>query len=100
MDVLWLGQSECHEVSAAFERHAQPAADVLHTDLREILSEAYTRLAEQCGRSEESVAVRSSAVDEDGRSASFAGQYETYLNIIGIKRGDSVTRRGSRIRLP
>jgi pyruvate,water dikinase len=29
------------------------------------------------------VAVRSSAVDEDGATASFAGQHETYLNIVG-----------------
>jgi len=29
------------------------------------------------------VAVRSSAVDEDGAAASFAGQHETYLNIVG-----------------
>lgn len=29
------------------------------------------------------VAVRSSAVDEDGAGASFAGQHETYLNIVG-----------------
>jgi phosphoenolpyruvate synthase/pyruvate phosphate dikinase len=28
-------------------------------------------------------AVRSSAVDEDGATASFAGQHETYLNIVG-----------------
>jgi len=28
-------------------------------------------------------AVRSSAVDEDGAGASFAGQHETYLNIVG-----------------
>jgi pyruvate,water dikinase len=28
-------------------------------------------------------AVRSSAVDEDGADASFAGQHETYLNIVG-----------------
>lgn len=70
--------------TAAFERHSQKAADVLHADLREVLAEAYTRLADQCGMSEPRVAVRSSAVDEDGRSASFAGQYETYLNIVGI----------------
>ena len=30
------------------------------------------------------VAVRSSAVDEDGAGASFAGQHETYLNIVGV----------------
>jgi pyruvate,water dikinase len=29
------------------------------------------------------VAVRSSAADEDGGSASFAGQHETYLNVVG-----------------
>jgi len=111
MDVLWLGQSGCDEVSvvggkvaslsrlardyrvppgfclttAAFERHRQsPAAEVLHPELRATLAEAYARLAEQCDASEPSVAVRSSAVDEDGRSASFAGQYETYLHIVGI----------------
>jgi phosphoenolpyruvate synthase/pyruvate phosphate dikinase len=28
-------------------------------------------------------AVRSSAVDEDGATASFAGQHETYLNVVG-----------------
>jgi pyruvate,water dikinase len=37
---------------------------------------------------EPGVAVRSSAVDEDGVIASFAGQYETYLN---IKGADAVT---------
>ena len=30
-------------------------------------------------------AVRSSAVDEDGTMASFAGQHETYLNIVGAE---------------
>jgi pyruvate,water dikinase len=30
------------------------------------------------------VAVRSSAVDEDGSAASFAGQHETFLNIAGV----------------
>ena len=30
-------------------------------------------------------AVRSSAVDEDGVTASFAGQHETYLNIVGAE---------------
>ena len=29
-------------------------------------------------------AVRSSAVDEDGQTASFAGQFETYLNVNGV----------------
>jgi phosphoenolpyruvate synthase/pyruvate phosphate dikinase len=46
---------------------------------------AYQDLAEMCGVSDPSVAVRSSAVDEDGATASFAGQYDTYLNIVGVE---------------
>jgi phosphoenolpyruvate synthase/pyruvate phosphate dikinase len=39
-----------------------------------------------CHRLSEFVAaVRSSAVDEDGAAASFAGQHETYLNIVGAE---------------
>ena len=38
----------------------------------------------------ELVAVRSSAVSEDGHTASFAGQQESYLNVRG---GDAVLRR-------
>jgi phosphoenolpyruvate synthase/pyruvate phosphate dikinase len=51
--------------------------------LREGVSTAYEALAIRCGQPEPSVAVRSSAVDEDGATASFAGQHETYLNIAG-----------------
>jgi pyruvate,water dikinase len=39
------------------------------------------------------VAVRSSAVGEDGVLTSFAGQYETYLNIIGIEAVAEAVRR-------
>jgi phosphoenolpyruvate synthase/pyruvate phosphate dikinase len=38
-------------------------------------------------------AVRSSAVDEDGAAASFAGQHETYLNIVGA---DSIVKAVAR----
>nr|WP_085955992.1 PEP/pyruvate-binding domain-containing protein [Kineosphaera limosa] len=54
----------------------------LPTALRRALSSAYTHL----GRAEP-VAVRSSATAEDLRDASFAGQQDTYLNVIG---GDAV----------
>jgi pyruvate,water dikinase len=41
-------------------------------------------LGRRLGEPEPAVAVRSSAIDEDGAEASFAGQHETYLNISGI----------------
>ena len=49
------------------------------------VSDAYRSLAERCGVSEPGLAVRSSAVGEDGAAASFAGQYETFLNIAGAE---------------
>ena len=52
--------------------------------VREALADAYQGLGARCGADDPRVAVRSSAVDEDGRSASFAGQYETFLNVSGI----------------
>ena len=52
--------------------------------LYKTLASAYRGLADMCGVSDLSVAVRSSAVDEDGVSVSFAGQHETYLNIVGV----------------
>jgi pyruvate,water dikinase len=44
---------------------------------------AYRRLGERCGVADPPVAVRSSAVDEDGADASFAGQHDTFLNVSG-----------------
>ncbi len=44
---------------------------------------AYATLAQQVGKEAPSVAVRSSAADEDGAQSSFAGQHDTYLNVVG-----------------
>lgn len=51
--------------------------------VREALHRAYDELARRCGVDTLRVAVRSSAVDEDGADASFAGQHETFLNVSG-----------------
>lgn len=59
----------------------QPFPPMLYSQL----SAAYQRLADLCQISDPSVAVRSSAVDEDGGTASFAGQHDTYLNVIGVE---------------
>jgi phosphoenolpyruvate synthase/pyruvate phosphate dikinase len=45
---------------------------------------AYAELGNRAGSDEALVAVRSSAADEDGREASFAGQHETILGVRGI----------------
>ena len=47
------------------------------------IREAYRELAARAGTDDLSVAVRSSATAEDLPDASFAGQQETYLNIVG-----------------
>ena len=52
--------------------------------LRAGVTEAYRHLGERTGTTAPRVAVRSSAVDEDGPVASFAGQHETLLNVVGI----------------
>ncbi len=53
--------------------------------LEDAVAAAHARLASRTGRGAGlRVAVRSSAVSEDGRAASFAGQYETYLGVSGV----------------
>jgi phosphohistidine swiveling domain-containing protein len=49
------------------------------------LSTAYTQLGERIGVDQPAIAVRSSAATEDGATASFAGQFQTVLNVRGIE---------------
>jgi len=55
----------------------------LGRDAHALAVAAYRELAQRTGVEEPSVAVRSSAVDEDGAHASFAGQHDTFLNVCG-----------------
>ena len=57
----------------------------LQTELDSAIRQAYQQLCEKAGAELVSVAVRSSATAEDLPDASFAGQQETFLNVIGIK---------------
>lgn len=59
-------------------------AGQLPPDLDEALRCCYDELGQRLGRSSPAVAVRSSATAEDLPDASFAGQQETYLNVVGI----------------
>jgi pyruvate,water dikinase len=51
--------------------------------VRDEVAKRYAELAEQVGVAEPPVAVRSSALGEDGQDATFAGQQETYLWVRG-----------------
>ncbi len=64
------------EIRAMVEAQPFPA------DLEKAIREAFITL--QSGHAEASFAVRSSATAEDLPDASFAGQQETFLNVVGI----------------
>lgn len=109
MDLLWLGETGAHDATlvggkaahlsqlaaeyrvpigfclstAAFE-YASHASLQLPSALSHALEAAYHTLADHLNHDQPSVAVRSSAADEDGSNDSFAGQHETYLNVRGI----------------
>ncbi len=120
--IIWLDQAECQDVSsvggkvanlsrlaaehrvppgfclttAAFRQWAQCEegdSGEIPPELLRQLDELYAEMALRCDADQPSVAVRSSAIDEDGRFASFAGQYETYLNLEGTQAiADAVVR--------
>ena len=52
-------------------------------DLAQEISTAYHDLSQRYGVNESDVAVRSSATAEDLPTASFAGQQDTFLNVLG-----------------
>ncbi|EJE52635.1 phosphoenolpyruvate synthase, partial [Acidovorax sp. CF316] len=64
------------EIRALVEAQPFPA------DLQKAIGEAFATLSE--GNPQASFAVRSSATAEDLPDASFAGQQETFLNVVGI----------------
>jgi pyruvate,water dikinase len=75
-DVRALAQAGA-EIRALVEAQPFPA------NLEQAIREAFITLSS--GNSEASFAVRSSATAEDLPDASFAGQQETFLNVIGIE---------------
>lgn len=73
---------------AAFEKaEAQIAARLrtaeLPADVAEQVRAAYRRLCEDVGVPDVAVAVRSSATAEDSVGASFAGEFETWVDVVG-----------------
>ncbi|MBE0476069.1 MAG: phosphoenolpyruvate synthase [Coriobacteriia bacterium] len=62
-------------------------------DIAEEIREAYAELSRRYGVEEADVAVRSSATAEDLPTASFAGQQETFLNVVGAEELLDACRR-------
>ncbi|MEH1783055.1 MAG: phosphoenolpyruvate synthase [Nostoc sp.] len=79
---------DVEDVKNLRERGKKARSLLIHTpfpiELREAITTAYHRLCEQY-HTETDVAVRSSATAEDLPDASFAGQQETYLNVVGAE---------------
>jgi pyruvate, water dikinase len=74
-----------HRVPDGFSVPVTVMTEAHPLDLRDEITAAISDLV-TCHRLPDFIAaVRSSAVDEDGAAASFAGQHETYLNIVGAE---------------
>ncbi|MEH2076551.1 MAG: phosphoenolpyruvate synthase [Nostoc sp.] len=79
---------DVEDVKNLRERGKKARSLLIHTpfpvELREAIATAYHNLCE-IYHTETDVAVRSSATAEDLPDASFAGQQETYLNVVGVE---------------
>ena len=67
----------------AFQCWVDSGSGQMPAELSGEIKRAYTALEKICGAPGVPVAVRSSAVDEDGAGESFAGLHDTYLNVVG-----------------
>ncbi|HEV2010567.1 MAG TPA: PEP/pyruvate-binding domain-containing protein [Candidatus Limnocylindria bacterium] len=83
-----LDASVFDRLSAALD--GDPAA---LTALRALVAEGHAGLRERTGHADPAVAVRSSAIGEDGGESSFAGQHETILNVRGVDAIVDAVRR-------
>src|SRR5829696_5605554 len=72
-------------LTAAAYRPDHPPDAPLPADLEAELAAAYGALSRSSSVPDVPVAVRSSALDEDGDLTSFAGQHETELNLVGAE---------------
>jgi pyruvate,water dikinase len=75
-----------HAISEAMR--SAPVPESVRTEI----AQAYAALAEEVGIPEPPVAVRSSALGEDGEDATFAGQLESYLWVRGADRVGNAVR--------
>ena len=88
-----LGQSETSLSAAGASIRELVGNAALPTDLAADILSAYRKLGAAIGEANPAVAVRSSATAEDLPEASFAGQQESYLNVVGEEQLLSACRR-------
>jgi len=81
-EVIQTGSPNEYEKAAELIRSKFIRSAMPH-HLHEVIVQAYRQLAKKIGVENPRVAVRSSATVEDLPEASFAGQQDTYLNIVG-----------------
>jgi pyruvate, water dikinase len=101
--VVWLGEPAAHDAALVGPKAANlsrllgtyrvpigfcltaSAMDRSMADIGRETARAYAALAQLSGEAAPPVAVRSSATDEDGGAASFAGVHDTFLNARGAE---------------
>jgi len=76
-----------HMIGEWFEAGTFPA------DIQREVRDSYARLCDEVGVEDLSVAVRSSATAEDAAGASFAGEYDTFVGIVGSSEVERYVRR-------
>lgn len=72
--------------TTAHELQDRVRSATIPENLESAVREAWTALEARSDVDELRVAVRSSATAEDLPNASFAGQHDTYLNVVGVER--------------
>ena len=76
----------CLEASVFDRLGAALDGDGRATDaLRALVAEGHAALRERTGHDDPALAVRSSAIGEDGSETSFAGQHDTVLDVRGVE---------------
>jgi pyruvate,water dikinase len=78
---------------AAARARALVEAAAVPADVAGEITAAYAALCTKVGAPDAAVAVRSSALAEDSGTASFAGEYESYLNCRGAQAAIDAVRR-------
>ena len=68
-----------------FKKWVDNGSNEMPPDVVAEINQAYAALERLCSVIDVPVAVRSSAVDEDGIGESFAGLHDTFLNVIGAE---------------